>query len=72
MASGDVAKRKTMKCPECGVVLRPEQVEAHLSYHWGDQVPDPMYFAQAHDRYMTLYKFMTAAGVEEMSRPQRP
>lgn len=58
-----MGKRQTIVCPECEVVLRPEQVQAHLSYHWGDDCPDSLKFPEANERYMVLYHFAKGAGV---------
>lgn len=54
---------KAVECIECGETLIPEQVQAHLSSHWGDAMPDPIRYPEAHRRYMHLWAFADDAGV---------
>ena len=59
---------KTTICRECGQELRPEQIQAHLSMHWGLTVPDPKRCKEAHSRYMHLKNFADDADVEVQHR----
>ena len=43
-------------CPECGVLLRREQIPAHLDMHWGPTCPERTKFPQGHERYMMLWE----------------
>lgn len=43
-----------IRCPECGEMLRKEQVPAHLRMHWGDVCPDRGKYPEAAARYTLL------------------
>lgn len=58
-----MAKVKTIVCPECGVSLRPEQIQAHIQSHWGDSCPDRIHFQEASRRYLCLLEFALSEGV---------
>lgn len=59
-----MSKKNVMKCPECGVELRPEQVQAHVFYHWGNYIPNAETEKQALSRMAELISFMEANGIE--------
>jgi len=63
-----MAKDKEIACPECGKMLRPEQIQAHLDLHWGDRCPDRMHCPQAAERYMMLYSFAMDAHIVPQER----
>jgi hypothetical protein len=51
---------KPSKCPECGVSLKGRDPYNHAVSHYGENVPDPVKFPQAFERYQILVQ-----GVEE-------
>jgi len=60
---------KQIECKECGVKLKPEQIQAHVLSHWGVNSPDKVHCRQAYERYMELWNFACDSGIVFQVRP---